>query len=324
MNKNTLKIIVILMAFVLTILVGIQLFWVQNAIELKKERFENKVNDLITGIINKLERAEVASQMGGSPFGFMGAVVIDVDSAEAQKMLSKTNDIMGAVMSRRDVEDSNDYKTIKGNDIPKEKDNKAEHNIYKDSANNATTVKINSNNNKFKGNLLKQDFKSIKDVKSYLEKMRMVKEVFNEMTKNTKKTNIKDRINLKELDSLIKDEMDKSGLNTPFNFAITDFADDSIIMTNDSSLSKEILASSYKFKLFPHDILSSPYYLRFYFPDKNGYLINKMWTILFLSILVIAIVIAIFYYTVQTLIKQKKLQLNLVHLGHFLHPKTSK
>ncbi|MEI7594440.1 MAG: HAMP domain-containing sensor histidine kinase [Bacteroidota bacterium] len=307
MNKHTLNIIVSLMALVLTILVGIQLFWVLNAIELRKERFENKVNDLITGVVNKLEKAELATQMGGSPFGFMGAVVIDVDSAEAQKMLSKTNDIMGTVMSQKDVENNNNEKSIPSNTTKTEKNSANEHNIYKDSANNSTTVNINSKKNKLKGNLIKQDFKSIKDVKSYLEKVRMVKDVFNEMTKKVKKTSIKDRINVKQLDSLINDEMSKNELNTPFKFAITDYADEHIVMSDDTLYSEEILKSNYQYKLFPHDILSSPYYLKIYFPDKNGYLIYKMWGILILSIMVIAIVVAIFYFTVHTLIKQKKL-----------------
>ena len=51
------------MTVVLVGIIGIQYYWIKNAIELKEEEFTRKVNDGLTGIVNLLEKEEAVRKL---------------------------------------------------------------------------------------------------------------------------------------------------------------------------------------------------------------------------------------------------------------------
>jgi two-component system phosphate regulon sensor histidine kinase PhoR len=56
MNKNLIKIIIIVVSFVLLSLTAVQFYWVRNAISIERTNFENQVSNAINDVIDVLER----------------------------------------------------------------------------------------------------------------------------------------------------------------------------------------------------------------------------------------------------------------------------
>jgi len=60
MNKKVILLVVILISIALIGLVGIQLYWIKNALAVKEAHFDRSVNEALTNVIYKLEKLEVA------------------------------------------------------------------------------------------------------------------------------------------------------------------------------------------------------------------------------------------------------------------------
>jgi two-component system, OmpR family, phosphate regulon sensor histidine kinase PhoR len=63
MNKNLIKLIIFVISIVLLSLIIVQGYWVKNAIIVERDSFENKVNEAVNVVINKLEKLEVHDQL---------------------------------------------------------------------------------------------------------------------------------------------------------------------------------------------------------------------------------------------------------------------
>jgi len=63
MNKNLIKLIILIISFVLLSLIIVQAYWVKNAISVERNNFENKVNDAVSNVISKLEKFETYDQL---------------------------------------------------------------------------------------------------------------------------------------------------------------------------------------------------------------------------------------------------------------------
>ena len=70
---------------------------------------------------------------------------------------------------------------------------------------------------------------------------------------------------------------------------------------------KEILTSPYKINLSPENVFITPKYLAIHFPFEKNYILQTMWLMLTGSAILVLILIFSFYYTVSTILKQKKL-----------------
>lgn len=57
MNKGLIKLIVAVVSFVLLSLTAVQLYWVRNAISVERNNFETRVNEAVSNVIYKLEKA---------------------------------------------------------------------------------------------------------------------------------------------------------------------------------------------------------------------------------------------------------------------------
>ena len=63
MKRNILILIIFLISLALVGLVGIQVYWINNAIEVKETNFNQSVNEALANVIYKLEKFEIAEQI---------------------------------------------------------------------------------------------------------------------------------------------------------------------------------------------------------------------------------------------------------------------
>ena len=63
MNKGLINLIIAVVSFVLLSLTAVQLYWVRNAISVERTNFESKVNEAVSNVIYKLEKARALENL---------------------------------------------------------------------------------------------------------------------------------------------------------------------------------------------------------------------------------------------------------------------
>lgn len=119
-----------------------------------------------------------------------------------------------------------------------------------------------------------------------------------------------DKITPKQLDSLIKREFSKKGINTKYVYGVFNQAGQPIFYKDSSSknFTQELLDVGFNIMILQGNFFDlNDLHLSIFFPKKSSYVFGKMWFIISVSVILILIVVYAFYYTVNTIFKQKQL-----------------
>ncbi|CAG5076787.1 sensor histidine kinase [Parvicella tangerina] len=118
---------------------------------------------------------------------------------------------------------------------------------------------------------------------------------------------IEERLPQEVLDSIIDRVLLTNGIKAKFKFGVfNDFGEMHYANTTDED---KLLNSKYQVELFPLDMFGARYFLLMSIPDERGIVIRSMWMMLGFSALFLLIIIFAFYYTISTIVKQKKLSI---------------
>src|ERR1700746_3237571 len=63
MNKNSIRITTVVASLALMGLIAIQIYWVNNAISLGKQRFEQSVNEALSNVVSRIEKLQAAAKI---------------------------------------------------------------------------------------------------------------------------------------------------------------------------------------------------------------------------------------------------------------------
>lgn len=112
------------------------------------------------------------------------------------------------------------------------------------------------------------------------------------------------------MDSLIRVELADRGIHADHRFGVFDRFGEALFLSEGAEASK--LRSDegkdvFMVRLFPGDFFAPTRFLRVYFPQQRGYLIQTMWFMLGGSAVLILVIILAFSYTIYTIFRQKKL-----------------
>lgn len=135
------------------------------------------------------------------------------------------------------------------------------------------------------------------------EKVNLMKDVFKDFIIG--KRSIYERLGHVMLDTLLKKEFAESGINIPFKYSVKD--NGNMVFASFNKNESFSNSKTYKVKLFPNDTFQQDQTLQVYFPEKDNYILRNLWSIFGSSFLLIAFVGGIFYYSVNSLLTQKKL-----------------
>jgi two-component system phosphate regulon sensor histidine kinase PhoR len=135
------------------------------------------------------------------------------------------------------------------------------------------------------------------------EKVNLMKDVFKDFIIG--KRSIYERLGHVMLDTLLKKEFAESGINLPFKYSVKD--NGNMVFASFNKNESFSNSKTYKVKLFPNDTFQQDQTLQVYFPEKENYILRNLWSIFGSSFLLIAFVGGIFYYSVNSLLTQKKL-----------------
>ncbi len=307
-EKTTLYSIISFGVLLLAIII-IQIYWLNNAIKLKEEAFEDVVNLALDEVIDKLEKNEAIKHLRShevARFLFIendSLLELPKDIADANlpyymiSEIKKTGQYSPQLIIKKQVQ-TQDYKNVIQKVIP-----------LSDTA--ISDEILNEINSKIE---VEQDTNTHqnKDVEQFIKqkighKTAFVGDIVRRLMEVNISGKIEERINPAFVDSVIRMKLLNHQLKTPFEYAIMD-SDNKLIFH--SSKSKDVQSfetSEFKKKLFPNDIIESTYFLSLRFPNKKVYLLKSMILILLLSAIIILGMTWVFYSNISSLVRQKKL-----------------
>lgn len=127
-----------------------------------------------------------------------------------------------------------------------------------------------------------------------------------------------ERISLDLLGKSIQEELNSRGITSPYQYGVYSKARSSYVIVNDHFVVEDsgpqithggaptLYNSPYRVALFTQDI-ESPGYLSLYFPNQTSLVLSSVLPTLMLSVIFTGIILFCFWYTIQTIFRQKKL-----------------
>lgn len=117
---------------------------------------------------------------------------------------------------------------------------------------------------------------------------------------------VENRIDVRDLDSLLKREFRRAGINTKYEFAVYSPNRNRLVIQKTGKYPEEVLRSPFRYILFPSDVFTQHDLLMLYFPNEQQFLITRLWILLVISFFLISAIIFSFTYVVTTVFRQKK------------------
>jgi len=285
------------MSLALLGLTSFQLFWINSALKLNRERFEKDVHESLNFVINKLEKQE-AHVIAFRSFKKLSAVAVIEKLADSSDNVTFNENIVRFDDSifRREIDS---FKHLFKLEFSGEK------NIQK------KFIKASPENSEkrlIEYEIIPEELDEINSFDSIgklNQKSHLFSIVMEEIITGPKK--IKKRIEIKTLDFLLHEEFSNKGIHINYEFGVFNSEDDKPVMLHQVSNIEDLKKSNLKATLFPNDIIGNANYLMVNFPDEKQFLFNQIWLTLTSSLVLILVIIGCFAYAILTIIKQKKL-----------------
>ena len=108
------------------------------------------------------------------------------------------------------------------------------------------------------------------------------------------------------LDSILKVQLNDKGIGADYAYGIFDPFMNAFYLDAQKKDYEGILTSHHRVNLTPGNVFSQPKFLSIFFPNQNKYLLRTMWLLLAISSMFLLVIIFSFSFTVSTIIRQKK------------------
>lgn len=289
MRKYHVGWITALTAIALLGLIATQLYWINNAFTLKQQHFSLSVNEALKNVVYKLEKQNAAAKIKrrlnlrkqGMRWMLQSDTVKGGDAGQSIKIFEEmTTDSAGVELHKtRKKTVSNDSSHI-GVNI----------NVCSDDP--FVITHIDSSDDRFNWMLKQSD---------------MVSDIFDELVSINIYKGYNDKIDTLLIDSILKAELLDRGVKAKYDYGIYNTAYNYFPIETMEESKKEILTSPYKINLSPDNVFITPKFLAIHFPFEKNYILQTMWFMLTGSGILVLILIFSFYYTVSTILQQKKL-----------------
>lgn len=305
MNKRNIQLIIIFASLALLGLIVIQLYWVKNDYALKEQRFEQNVNEALNNVVYKMEKASTAAKIT-KHFNFR---------KQGMRWLKQQDTIdVNAIQLPGDSTRKNDFKS-----------NKPQVKIYEESVSDSNGIVVRKSKT-YSNDSLKSSGYNIEinpgndasfqlrrldstddQLRWFTHKSDVVNDIFDELVSINVYNDFNDKIDTLLLDSVIHTEFENKGINTAYEYGIIFPKGGVKTLGLNSSKSTAILNSKFRVNLSPDNMFIQPKYLSMYFPEQKNYIFNTMlWMLLSSAVFILSIIFS-FYYTIATILKQKKL-----------------
>ena len=294
MRKKIFVLIVVLMSISLIGIIAVQVFWINNAVESKKEQFKNDVQKSLGSVserINEREEAEFEKQIDGLIENIGLATNAQIKNYFFQQIDTTTKQkiTFGGTFLEKNFKLPTDF-------------------LDNDSI---ILKRVSGKQDFFQSRLIKgvDNIFSSENKKRYSFTKRykdMEKPYFSQALEAYKKTKpIHQRVSNIELNKTIKEELEKRNVSLDFKYGV--YSIDGLATKLKSGYYTINKKDSYRYPFFFNASGDVEYELYVTFPDKDEHILSGISNILILSLFFILIIVIAFSSSLYQLIRQKKI-----------------
>ncbi len=305
MVRQNLTFISIIVSIALVALVAVQLFWIKNAVQLKKDEFRRNVHEAMDNVVDKLEKLTNAARIKKKIKLYKHGIAERIQSGQA----TDKDKIKIKILEEFSI-DSNGV--ITSSIKERQYDGDSVNNMIDFPVQFADTA---SDYEKLKSELVDK-------------RAAMFNDLFDELISINIYKDYKPSIDTLTLDSLLRGELHQKGVYANYTMRIhaaqkeDNIAPQNIQNTNSESTRRRPQNSNryrrhgfinldpnrhiFRINLSPNNVFVAPLYLTIQFPDEQNYLLRTMWLTLSISAIIILSLVIAFFYTINTIRRQKK------------------
>lgn len=287
MKKKTIWIIAVIMGLSFVILLGLQLTYIQEMANMKKEQFDESVNRALYQASRNLELNETLRYLE-KDVNETERHAYRVDSVGTRSGNPDDGTVQRShqfAVQGKDgtVYSSFELKTIstKPAQMPK-----------------AMILKNDRNSNNAASKSLQEIVKN-----RYVYQKALLDEVVMNMLYSASEKPLKERINFKILDQDLKAELMNNGINIPYHFTVT--TQDGREVYRCPDYTDEGVEFTYSQVLFHNDPASKMGVVKVHFPDINGYIYSSV-RFMIPSVVFTLILLITFVFTIVVVFRQKR------------------
>lgn len=294
MGKKMFVLIVFLMSISLIGIIAVQLYWINNAVESKKEQFKNDVQKSLGRVAERINEKER-----------------DLFDKKFENIIENAvlaNDAQIKSLFFQEIDTTNNQKISFGSTILEENFEIPADFLGSDSL---IFKRVTGKKDFFQSRLIKgaDNLFSAVDEQKYSFTKRLTnieKSQFSEWFKDYNRINpIHKRLINRELNETVKDELNKRDIFLDFKYGV--YSSDGLATKLKSGYYTINKKDSYRYPLFYNSENEAEYFLYITFPTKNNHILSDISNILLLSLFFIFIIIIAFSSSLYQLIQQKKI-----------------
>ena len=302
MKKRFIILLIVAITASLLGLVGIQIYWIKNALSVKEVNFDRGVGEAVTKAIYKFNKIEMARKLmlQQERNAQMSRYYALLDSLNREYY----NAIVGQAGQEELPLDTNATYIRESFQLNiSEQENGRQIRSF-----DTSYVRETIGNENLPGYLPNQGAFAAEDpLRMFFDRSKFINDLFDDLFSNRFSFQLSGEQGVTVIDSLLQAELKSHGIKTEYDFAIFNPAYNAVVVEKTGNNTQELLQSQYAFNLFPNDIFLNPEYLLLYFPEQKSYIVSQINTMLATSSLFILVIISSFAFTILTVIRQKKL-----------------
>ncbi len=308
MKASHIRIIVSIAALALIGLISIQVYWISNAIDTKREDLQRSATEAIHEVAELLEKHETLTKLKSHQ---EAKYLFIEESVDGEPMLPPEDSLVEFVV-RKNIEKTGDHLEMR---ITEEHDGTTKESVIKYSQQDVPftldleeDVKIRvieaDSHLPMAAELgeLSEEMDSLRH--RLVSKRAFLGDIVKSLIEVNLNERIEERVDPKVLDSLIHLALKKHGIEIDYSYGVYERGE--TFMFGNMEDPAPLAVTPMTARLFPNDVIQQPYFIHIDFPGATGYLFKNLWLLLGISLLFLVAITTTSYYTVLTIIRQKK------------------
>ncbi len=286
-------------------LIAIQVYWVNNAISLGEDRFEQSVNEALNNVVYRLEKfkaaAKITQKFNFRKQGIRYYTTVDISGNKPRLVSDSLGDKVSYQLPKNklNVKIVEEFTSDSNGVVVK---TSREKNFSADTSSKELDARVQA-----EGPMLHpMDSTDLND-RWFANKSNMVNDIFDELVSINVYNDYDKKIDTLLIDSILRVELMEKGVSADYVFGITATKNPPSDASVLSEKERKIYQSPYKVNLSPDNIFIKPQFLSVSFTNQKRYILSSMWFLLLISVAFMIALIFSFYYTISTIFKQKKL-----------------
>jgi two-component system, OmpR family, phosphate regulon sensor histidine kinase PhoR len=289
MKKQGIVILGVVIGIAIILLVGIQLYWLKNALKDKEKQFDQVVLQSLSEVSYRIEQQETYNLIVDEVRPYAIDTVYKAYSGGRYDTVIEVSYSDSNISFNQDVIIKHNSKSLQSNASSLPPNKLLEYN-------DSSSHYLNSQKNLQIGpNEFKQ--KQISDKQRYIDKVLL--QMF------SKNPSIEKRLIPNSLESILSESLEDYGINLEYEYAVTKW--NTILAYKSTNFQPENISSIYRVKLYPNDFSTQENYLHIYFPNRNKYIIKSLGFMGMSSALLTLFIVFLFGMTLFIIFRQKKL-----------------